>query len=207
MTGSIGRVKIKSEGWLLSGTIHEIVTSQICPTTTWPPSLSGLVHSHPKVIISKSELITSSPPTALPSRVPSGNGHHPSSSLIQESEDHATQIPPSPSPPFLLTFNWASILQGGTSLVAQWLTIHLPMQGTQFEPWSWSKIPHASEELSACAATTEPMCHNYWACALEPASHTAEPAMPQLLKPVHLEPVLHNKRNHLNEKPMYCNEE
>ena len=27
--------------------------------------------------------------------------------------------------------------------------------------------------------------------------------MPQLLKPVHLEPVLH-KRSHCNEKPMHC---
>ena len=39
------------------------------------------------------------------------------------------------------------------SLVAQWLRIHLPMQGTQFEPWS-GKIPRATEQLS-------PVCHNY----------------------------------------------
>ena len=31
--------------------------------------------------------------------------------------------------------------------------------------------------------------------------------MPQLLKPVHLEPVLRNKRSHHNEKPTHCNEE
>ncbi|KAJ8779396.1 hypothetical protein J1605_012685 [Eschrichtius robustus] len=37
--------------------------------------------------------------------------------------------------------------------------------------------------------------HNYWAHA------------PQLLKPMHLEPVLHNKRSHRNEKPMHRNEE
>ena len=30
---------------------------------------------------------------------------------------------------------------------------------------------------------------------------------PQLLKPVHLEPVLRNKRSHRNEKPVHCNEE
>ena len=29
----------------------------------------------------------------------------------------------------------------------------------------------------------------------------------QLLKPVHLEPMLCNKRSHCNEKPMHCNEE
>ena len=31
--------------------------------------------------------------------------------------------------------------------------------------------------------------------------------MPQLLKPVHLEPMLYNKRSHCNEKPMHCNKE
>ena len=30
---------------------------------------------------------------------------------------------------------------------------------------------------------------------------------PQLLNPVHLEPVLCNKRSHLSEKPAHCNEE
>ena len=40
------------------------------------------------------------------------------------------------------------------SLVAQWLRIHLPMQGHGFEPWS--EIPHAAEQLSPCATTTEP---------------------------------------------------
>ena len=43
----------------------------------------------------------------------------------------------------------------GTSLVAQWLRIRLPMQGHGFEPWS-GKIPHAAEQLSPCATTTEP---------------------------------------------------
>ena len=28
---------------------------------------------------------------------------------------------------------------------------------------------------------------------------------PQLLKPAHLEPVLHNKRSHHNAKPAHCN--
>ena len=47
----------------------------------------------------------------------------------------------------------------GTSLVAQWLRICLPMQGT----WVQSlvgKIPHATEQLSPCATTTEPASHN-----------------------------------------------
>ena len=36
------------------------------------------------------------------------------------------------------------------SLVAQWLRVLLPMQGTRFKPWS-GKIPHAAEELGLCA--------------------------------------------------------
>ena len=32
--------------------------------------------------------------------------------------------------------------------------------GQGFEPWS-GKIPHAAEQLSPCATTTEPACHNY----------------------------------------------
>ena len=39
---------------------------------------------------------------------------------------------------------------------------------------------------------------------LSPCSRAHEP---QLLKPAHLEPVLHNKRSHRNEKPIHCNEE
>ena len=42
----------------------------------------------------------------------------------------------------------------GTSLVAQWIRIHLPVQGTQAHPWS-GKIPHFLEQLSLCATVTE----------------------------------------------------
>ena len=34
-------------------------------------------------------------------------------------------------------------------------------RGPGFEPWS-GKIPHATEQLSPCATTTEPARHNYW---------------------------------------------
>ena len=50
--------------------------------------------------------------------------------------------------------------------------------GHGFKPWS-GKIPHAAEQLSPCATTTEP---------------------------ARLEPVLHNKRSHCNEKPAHHNE-
>ena len=78
-----------------------------------------------------------------------------------------------------------------TSLVAPWLRIRLPMQGI----WVRALV----RKDPTCHGATKPMCHNYRACALEPK--------PQLLKPVHLEPLLHNKRSHHNEKPMHHNEE
>ena len=53
----------------------------------------------------------------------------------------------------------------GTSLVVQWLRIHLPMQGTRV----WALV----QEDPTCRGATKPMCHNYWACALEPTSHNS----------------------------------
>ena len=58
-----------------------------------------------------------------------------------------------------------------------------------------------------CREATKPVHHNYWACTLEPASHNYWAHVPQLLKPAHLEPVLCNKRSHLNEKPAHRNED
>ena len=46
--------------------------------------------------------------------------------------------------------------------MAQWLRIHLPMQGTQVWALVW--------EDPTCRGATKPMLHNYWACALEPVS-------------------------------------
>ena len=40
-----------------------------------------------------------------------------------------------------------------TSLVVQWLRIHLPMQGTQVQSLVW--------EDSTCRGTTKPVCYNY----------------------------------------------
>ena len=67
------------------------------------------------------------------------------------------------------------------------------MKGTQVQALVW-------EDLT-CHGATEPMHHNYWVCALETTSHNYWACMPQLLKPMHLEPVLHNKRTHHNKKP------
>ena len=63
----------------------------------------------------------------------------------------------------------------GTSLVAQWLRICLPMQGT--------RVRSLVQEDPTCHGATKPMCHNYWACALQPVSHDYWASEPQLLDP------------------------
>ena len=66
-----------------------------------------------------------------------------------------------------------------TSLVAQWLRIHLLMQGT----WVRALV----REDPTCSGAPKPVHHNYWACALES--------------------MLRNKRSHNNNKPAHCKEE
>ena len=83
----------------------------------------------------------------------------------------------------------------GTSLVAQWLRIRLPMQGT----WVRALV----REGPTCCGAAKPVCHNSWACTLEPMSHNYWVHVLQLLKPACLEPVL----CHHNEKPAHCNED
>ena len=85
----------------------------------------------------------------------------------------------------------------GTSLVAPWLRIRLPRQGTWLRALVW--------EDPTCCRATKPVHHNYWACALEPMSHNYWARAPHLLKPLRLEPILRNKRSHHSEKPAHCN--
>ena len=49
------------------------------------------------------------------------------------------------------------------SLVAQWLRICLPMQGT--------RVQALVREDPPCRVATKPVCHNYRTCTLEPMSH------------------------------------
>ena len=74
---------------------------------------------------------------------------------------------------FLLVFKEKA--EDLTSLMAQWLTIRLPMQKAQ--------VGSLVQENSTCHGATKPM-------------HA-----PQLLKPAHLEPTLCNKRSRCNKKP------
>ena len=87
----------------------------------------------------------------------------------------------------------------GISLVAQWLSICLPMQGT----WVRALV----REYPTCHGATKPVRHHYWACAVEPTSHNYWAHVPQLLKPARLEPTLRNKRSHRNEKPAHHSKE
>ena len=72
-----------------------------------------------------------------------------------------------------LKFKFLKNLNVGTSLVAQWLRIHLPMQGTRV----WSLV----REDPTCRRATKPTRHNYWACVLQPTSHNYWARAPQLL--------------------------
>ena len=58
------------------------------------------------------------------------------------------------------------------SLVAQWLRICLPMQGT----WVWALV----WEDPTCRRAAKPVRHNYWAC-------TSGACAPQQQRPAHLD--------------------
>ena len=53
-------------------------------------------------------------------------------------------------------------MRRGASLVAQWLRVHLPVQGTQV----WALV----REDPTCHGAARPASHNYRAYALEPGS-------------------------------------
>ena len=69
-----------------------------------------------------------------------------------------------------------------TSLVVQWLRIHLPIQ----ETW----VPSLVQEDSTYHKATKPMCHDYWVVCHNCWSLCT------------IEPVFCNKRSHHNEKPI-----
>ena len=67
------------------------------------------------------------------------------------------------------------ILPLGTSLVVQWLRIHLAMQGDDAGsiPGQGTKISHAAGQLSLRATAREPTCRKLQSpCALEPVCHS-----------------------------------
>ena len=87
----------------------------------------------------------------------------------------------------------------GASLVAQWLRICLPMQGT--------RVRALAQEDPTCRRATKPVHHNYWAWALEPASHNYWAHVPHATEACVPRARARNKRSHDNEKPAHLNEE
>ena len=88
---------------------------------------------------------------------------------------------------------------GRPSLVAQWLRIHLLMQGTQVRSLVWedptcrgATKPSVPQLLSLCSRACEPQL-------LSPRAATTEARAPRARAP--------SKRSHRNEKPAHCNEE
>ena len=77
--------------------------------------------------------------------------------------------------------------------MVQWLRVRLPMQGT--------RVRALVREDPTCRGATKPGRHNYWV-GLRSRAHE-----PQLLKPARLEPLVHNKRSHRDEKPAHRNKE
>ena len=57
-----------------------------------------------------------------------------------------------------------------------------------------TRVQALVQEDPTCRRATKPVRHNYWACALQPVRHNYWARVPQLLKPVRLEPVLHNEK-------------
>ena len=55
-----------------------------------------------------------------------------------------------------LTTFFKKITNSGASLVAQWLRVRPPMQGT--------RVRALVREDPTCHGATGPVCHNYWAC-------------------------------------------
>ena len=76
---------------------------------------------------------------------------------------------------------YIKILKSRASLVAQWLRIRLPMQGT--------RVRALVREDPTCHGATKPVCHNYWACALEPASHNYWAHAPRARAPQQEKPL------------------
>ena len=77
----------------------------------------------------------------------------------------------------LLSYNLFRTLECiiGASLVAQWLRIGLPVQGTRVRALVW--------EDPTCRGATKPVSHNYWAWALEPTNHNYWAHVPRARAP------------------------
>ena len=62
------------------------------------------------------------------------------------------------------------------------------------------------QEDPTCFGVTQPGCHNYWTCALEPRSHSYWTHVLQLLHFEHPRAVLRSKRSQQDEKATHCDQ-
>ena len=103
-------------------------------------------------------------------------------SSLSKSQEGDTGEAPSGGIPGLQ--RWTNIIitnrTSRTSLVAQWLRIHLPVPGTQ--------VRALVREDATCHGATKPVSHNYWACALELMSHNYWACVPRAHAPQHEKP-------------------
>ena len=84
----------------------------------------------------------------------------------------------------------------GISLVVQWLTTCLPMQETQVWSLVWGD--------STCQGATQPVCRNYWACALiEPGNYWAR--VPRAHAPQQEKSLQREAHVPHREVPTHCN--
>lgn len=84
-----------------------------------------------------------------------------------------------------------------TFLVAQWITICLPIQQTQ--------VPALVQEDSVPHTAARLLCHYYWARSLEPTSHSYEPECYNYWSPTP-RTCAHCRRCHHNEKSTRCSD-
>ena len=80
-----------------------------------------------------------------------------------------------------------------TSLVIQWLRIHLPGRGHGSDPWEDSTCRGATKPT-----ITEPVLYS-------PRATTIEPMCCSRCSPLHPKPAHYTKGSQRNEKPVYCN--
>ena len=118
---------------------------------------------------------TPSPPDALKADPGyTGQLDRPHGPFMRENGMVAKWSPSVPEAP--LFFIKRVPVAGWTSLVVQWLRVHLPMQGTQ--------VRSLVLEDPTCLGATKPVCH-CWVLALEPGSCNYWALVQQPLKPEH----------------------
>ena len=129
--------QLQSLQWLL---ITFIIKSKLFPVASQAPHHLICDHVH---FNTPSSLFTLWPSQGLSSQLPAQGLYHPNHSFLQSVA----------APLLLLIKSQLKCHIHGASLVAQWLRICLPMQGTRVRALVW--------EDPTCRGATGPVSHNY----------------------------------------------